>query len=201
MNPECELAQVGTNSERMFTAGWMAARRATTVPAHRRVELLAARARDRRRHRRARRRDDGHGRVADVQWRAAGGRRARRDGHGRRLHPARRSCARRARGRAPRLQFYNAKFARVGDALEGGEEADDRPATKTDVAHINDKFANINDKFANRRSRLDVLARFSGSAVAAAMPACSRRCRLAAAAGRCRPSPGAAPRARGAAHR
>ena len=59
------------------------------------------------------------------------------------------------------LQFYNAKCAGVGDALESGEEADDRPATKTDVAHINDKFAKVD-------ARLDALvAALAGKDVAA----------------------------------
>ena len=41
---------------------------------------------------------------------------------------------------------WHLRRSRVG-ALDEGEELDDRPATKTDVAHMSEKFAHLNERF------------------------------------------------------
>ena len=163
LNPECELAQVGTNSERMFTAGWMAGVDYNDRCSSLLIDVLS--------YWLLELETDGviAERVAEMMGTVAsqtcsgeppedGALDVMDMGGIFILHGI--MCAACAAGYFG-LQFYNAKCAGVGDALESGEEADDRPATKTDVAHINDKFAKVD-------ARLDALvAALAGKDVAA----------------------------------
>ena len=163
LNPECELAQVGTNSERTYTAGWMAGVDYNDRCSSLLIDVLS--------YWLLELETDGviAERVAEMMGTVAsqtcsgeppedGALDVMDMGGIFILHGI--MCAACAAGYFG-LQSYNAKCARVGDALEGGEEADDRPATKTDVAHINDKFAKVD-------ARLDALvAALAGKDVAA----------------------------------